>query len=65
MTSNEILDKAHVAGIAASIPGGTVHDVYVREIAYQLAKLNEHFEKVDSAVFGGTNESDKIKKTDA
>lgn len=27
--------------------------VAMLEIAYQLAKLNEHFEAVDNAVFGG------------
>lgn len=32
------------------------------EIAFQLAKLNEHFEKVDGAVFGGTNEKKEKEK---
>lgn len=33
------------------------------EIAYQLAKLNEHFEIVDKSVFGGVNaKKEKIKE---
>lgn len=35
---------------------------WVAEIAYQLAKLNEHFEMVDGAVFGGVNEKGKKEK---
>ena len=27
----------------------------LQEIAFQLAKLNEHFEMVDQSVFGGKN----------
>lgn len=33
--------------------------VYLGRIAYQLAKLNEHFEMVDAAVFGGKIEKKK------
>jgi hypothetical protein len=32
------------------------------EIAFQLAKLNEHFEMVDGAVFGGVNNAKKEKE---
>lgn len=40
----------------------TVKIKLIGEIAYQLAKLNEHFEMVDGAVFGGVNVTKKEKK---
>lgn len=49
MTSDEINQKTfHVDGMREVL--------MLKEIAFQLARLNEHFEKVDGAVFGGTNE---------
>ena len=52
MTSNEIRTNILRLNIDGSM---TINERMLAEIAFQLAKLNEHFEMVDSAVFGGVD----------
>jgi hypothetical protein len=61
MTSDEIAELIEVTSASAIDTVVKTKIISTFEIAFQLAKLNEHFEKVDGAVFGGVDAKKKEK----